>query len=374
MCSPETVRSCVDKASLTWLSAVAAGIVLASPGWARAEQLIVCHGDPIKIGYVTVQPLYDGGCGPLQPILDYTNAVRIEKLKARHELCFGMRVPLGYIATTGIISPMICPLPDFYRGVSNAFVIERLADEHTLCWEESIPAGYVVTQVSSLTHDKCPMLPLSYHNAYVASKPADGMFVCPGPIPIGYTAQPILQLCGLTGQNMSILDLVDKKAYDAAYPDYSKVLNGTGLLIDPKSTYLHTVNDSPLPPTPVSLKSLKLKAGDRVTLTVTVMVSYCQGCAAFPHGSVFGAFTADGSQPNSDTAIPTQWSMWTTSPVPVTYQQIATLTTYYGNESTDILNDFAVPDGASDLWLTFNDRYFGDNSGYVNVAIKLEKK
>lgn len=147
----------------------------------------------------------------------------------------------------------------------------------------------------------------------------------------------------------------------------------TTIAISPFATYLTTSQDpGAVPATAIPLSTLGVHAGDSIVLQTEGEVSYCVSPPDPPPScppvapDLAGLFS---STPSATGAIAADGPAIVTPP------------TYYGNISTDIPQDFAippspdsttvtVPDGAQYLFVIFPDSFYGDN-GDSTLAVQI---
>jgi hypothetical protein len=136
--------------------------------------------------------------------------------------------------------------------------------------------------------------------------------------------------------------------------------------LEAKATYLHTYGESPLPPAAmaVDLASLGYAPGDRLHLAVLGDIDNGPGSDTFSF--TLGLFSASNTLLGNALVDRVPGALASDAPA------FVTLPTYFGNQATDIPQDFGfdrpegidvtIPAGALFLFLAKNDQLYNDNS------------
>jgi hypothetical protein len=147
---------------------------------------------------------------------------------------------------------------------------------------------------------------------------------------------------------------------------------GSTLTLDPTATYLHTNNDNADNATAYSLATLGFAPGQMVTFTEVGGWNNGQGTVYYGLDAVFSA---------SDVLLGSANLNRVQDAIGVDgFQSIVTMPTYYGNQPTDIPQDFyislnstpggsatlTIPTGAAYIFFSPNDDFFQDNSSPTN--------
>lgn len=147
----------------------------------------------------------------------------------------------------------------------------------------------------------------------------------------------------------------------------SSVAQVFSISVDPRATYLQTVNDAPATPLVVSLASLGVAPGQWLRLASTGDYRYAGGLLD-DYRSLVACFSATA------TVLPESGFANRLPDAVPAGPRVGTGITYYGGLSTDIPQDFVishplwsdhvfveVPAGATCLILGTHDSYYGDN-------------
>jgi hypothetical protein len=151
------------------------------------------------------------------------------------------------------------------------------------------------------------------------------------------------------------------------------------VLVDPKAAYLYTNSDSPASPTIMNLAASGFAPGDVLKL------SYAVAPPGFSFFSCSGPFVGAaqfallGVFSSSNTLLATSASRRVPGAIDAGTNFVST-PTYYGNQPTDIPEDFwvtppggltiQIPSGATHLFLGINDSLYYDNCGTIKVTIE----
>ncbi len=151
------------------------------------------------------------------------------------------------------------------------------------------------------------------------------------------------------------------------------------VLVDPKAAYLYTNSDSPASPTIMNLAASGFAPGDMLK------ISYAVAPPGFSFYSCSGPFLGASQFPllgvfsSSNTLLATSASHRVPGAIDAGPDYVS-LPTYYGNQLTDIPEDFwvtppggftiQIPSGVTHLFLGIGDSLYYDNCGTIKVTIE----